>query len=175
MMFGTWTKSSSPSPARNIGCGGLSTRMDMFSMRSSKTAAIKAAKRLLTRLKKQGLASKRMITDKLRSYGAAKRQGHAGCRALRAQGPQQQGREFPPAAAKAGADDAGLPFARRPAALRLDLLSLPKSLRPGPLKTTLRISDPSPSPQRYGRMESYDPSPRLISLPAVLHVQPQIT
>jgi len=35
----------------------------------------KAAKRLLTRLlKKQGLMPKRMITDKLRSYGAAKRQ-----------------------------------------------------------------------------------------------------
>jgi putative transposase len=35
----------------------------------------KAAKRLLTRLlKKQGLPPKRMITDKLRSYGAAKRQ-----------------------------------------------------------------------------------------------------
>ncbi|MCV0429822.1 MAG: IS6 family transposase [Roseibium sp.] len=35
----------------------------------------KAAKRLLTRLlKKQGLAPKRMITDKLRPYGAARRQ-----------------------------------------------------------------------------------------------------
>ena len=35
----------------------------------------KAAKRLLTRLlKKQGIAPKRMITDKLRSYGAAQRQ-----------------------------------------------------------------------------------------------------
>lgn len=35
----------------------------------------KAAKRLLQRLlKKQGLAPKRMITDKLRSYGAARRQ-----------------------------------------------------------------------------------------------------
>lgn len=35
----------------------------------------KAAKRLLTRLlKKQGVAPKRMITDKLRSYRAAKRQ-----------------------------------------------------------------------------------------------------
>ncbi|MCF3643347.1 IS6 family transposase [Rhizobium sp. TRM95111] len=35
----------------------------------------KAAKRLLTRLlKKQGIAPKRMITDKLRSYGAARRQ-----------------------------------------------------------------------------------------------------
>ncbi len=35
----------------------------------------KAAKRLLVRLlKKRGLAPKRIITDKLRSYGAAKRQ-----------------------------------------------------------------------------------------------------
>ena len=35
----------------------------------------KAAKRLLTRLlKKQGIAPKRMITEKLRSYGAARRQ-----------------------------------------------------------------------------------------------------
>lgn len=35
----------------------------------------KAAKRLLIRLlKKQGMAPKRMITDKLRSYGAARRQ-----------------------------------------------------------------------------------------------------
>lgn len=35
----------------------------------------KAARRLLTRLlKKQGLAPKRIITDKLRSYGAARRQ-----------------------------------------------------------------------------------------------------
>ena len=35
----------------------------------------KAAKRLLTRLlKKQGMPPKRMITDKLRSYGAARRQ-----------------------------------------------------------------------------------------------------
>jgi putative transposase len=35
----------------------------------------KAAKRSLTRLlKKQGIAPKRMITDKLRSYGAARRQ-----------------------------------------------------------------------------------------------------
>jgi putative transposase len=35
----------------------------------------KAAKRLLTRLlKKQGIAPKRMITDKLRSYGAARQQ-----------------------------------------------------------------------------------------------------
>lgn len=35
----------------------------------------KAAKRLLTRLlKKQGITPKRMVTDKLRSYGAARRQ-----------------------------------------------------------------------------------------------------
>lgn len=34
----------------------------------------KAARRVLMRLLKQGLPPKRMITDKLRSYGAAKRQ-----------------------------------------------------------------------------------------------------
>lgn len=35
----------------------------------------KAARRLLSRLlKKQGIVPKRMITDKLRSYGAARRQ-----------------------------------------------------------------------------------------------------
>jgi putative transposase len=35
----------------------------------------KAARRLLTRLlKKQGMAPRRMITDKLRSYGAARSQ-----------------------------------------------------------------------------------------------------
>jgi putative transposase len=39
----------------------------------------KAAKRLLTRLmKKQGLAPRRIITDKLASYGAARRQVMAG-------------------------------------------------------------------------------------------------
>ena len=38
----------------------------------------KAAKRLLVRLlKKQGLKPKRIITDKLRSYGAAKRECQA--------------------------------------------------------------------------------------------------
>jgi len=47
----------------------------MCSTRSSRTAhTTKAAKRLLTRLLKQGVAPKRMITDKLRSYGAARRQ-----------------------------------------------------------------------------------------------------
>lgn len=45
----------------------------------------KAAKRLLTRLLKKGVAPKRMFTDKLRAYGA----GDAGSRALVAQGPQQ--------------------------------------------------------------------------------------
>ena len=42
----------------------------------------KAAKRLLRKLlKKQGSAPRVMITDKLASYAAAKRDGHARCRA----------------------------------------------------------------------------------------------
>ncbi|WP_352894474.1 DDE-type integrase/transposase/recombinase [Mesorhizobium sp. M0983] len=53
-----------------------SIRTVMCLTRSSRLAATaKAAKRLLTRLlKKQGIAPKRIITDKLRSYGAARRQ-----------------------------------------------------------------------------------------------------
>ena len=48
----------------------------MCSTRSSRSRRnTKAAKRLLTRLmKKQGMAPKRIITDKLPSYGAARRQ-----------------------------------------------------------------------------------------------------
>jgi putative transposase len=70
----------------------------------------KAAKRLLTRLlKKQGLAPKRMITDKLRSLRRSPATGHAARRALVAQGTEQPRPEFACAAAKTGADDAGLP------------------------------------------------------------------
>jgi hypothetical protein len=73
---GTSTRWPSPSPARNIGCGAPSTRMAMCSMRSSRPGATpRPPKRLLTRLlKKQGVTPERMITDKLRSYGAARRQ-----------------------------------------------------------------------------------------------------
>lgn len=75
---GTWTRSSSPSPAGNTGCGAPSTRMACARRdrpEPSQHQSGQALADLLTRLlKKQGVAPKRMITDKLRSYGAARRQ-----------------------------------------------------------------------------------------------------
>ena len=59
----------------------------------------KAAKRLLTRLlKKQGCPPRRMITDKLGSYAAARRQIMPAIE-HRCTRPQQPGRELSPASA----------------------------------------------------------------------------
>jgi len=90
----------------------------------------KTAKRLLVRqLKKQGLAPKRIITDKLRSYGAAKRDvmptvEHS------TQGPQQSRGKFPSAIAKTRTNNAGLPIRRWLATIYLSVFSSQKSFRP---------------------------------------------
>jgi putative transposase len=69
----------------------------------------KAAKRLFRELlKKQGRAPRVLITDKLKSYAAAKRQIMPRGRAPPAQGPQQQGGEFPPTDPTARADHEAL-------------------------------------------------------------------
>ena len=75
VMSGTSTRLQFGSMA-DAGYGGLSTKTDMCSTKSCRFAAnTKAARRLLIRLlKKQSRPPKRIITDKLRSYGAAKRQ-----------------------------------------------------------------------------------------------------
>jgi putative transposase len=71
VMSGISTRLQSASMARNAGYGGLYV-LDEIAQKRRNT---KAARRLLTRLlKRQGLSPKRIITDKLRSYGAAKRQ-----------------------------------------------------------------------------------------------------
>jgi putative transposase len=115
----------------------------------------KAAKRLLTRLlKKQGLAPKRMITDKLRSYGAARRQVMPGVEHRSHKGLNNC-REFARATTKAGTNNAGFPVTRKPSALRLCLLRHPKSLRPTPLKA-LRTPHPPSSPEGVGGMEGSD-------------------
>ncbi len=65
-------RSSAPS-LRSTNCAGSGRAPMMFG--SSIRTDMFSRPRLLTRLlKKQGLAPKRIITDKLRSYGAAKRQ-----------------------------------------------------------------------------------------------------
>ena len=116
----------------------------------------KAAKRLLTRLlKKQGVAPKRMITDKLRSYGAARRQIM----------PSVEHRSHKRLNNRAENSHAPLPKRERimqgfrsPGSLQrfVSIFSaFRKSLRPAQL-SAFRISDlPSPA-QCHDRMEGRD-------------------
>ena len=71
-----WTRSSLPYRQETLSVvGGPSIRTGLSLTKSSRTAATYGCQALLTRLlKKQGIAPKRMVTDKLRSYGAARRQ-----------------------------------------------------------------------------------------------------
>jgi len=81
----------------------------------------KAAKRLLIRLmKKQGLPLKRIVTDKLRSYAAAKRDVMSAVEHRSHKGLQSRGK-FPSAAPKTRAGDAGFPICRRLATFHLGL------------------------------------------------------
>ena len=113
----------------------------------------KAAKRLLKRLlRKQGCPPRRMITDKLGSYAAARSADHAGSRAPLAQGSEQQGGKFASAVPTTRAGDARLSVSQIPAAVRQCLLGRPQSLRSTPLPP-LRPCHPSPPPQRHGGVE----------------------
>jgi transposase-like protein len=77
-----------------------------------------SAKRLLTRLlKRQGCPPKRMITDKLGSYAAARRQIMPAIERRSHKGLKQPGRELSPASATTRAGDAGLSISGRPAAV----------------------------------------------------------
>jgi putative transposase len=68
-------RSSSPSPARSIGCGAVDQEGFVLDVLVQSRRDRKAAKRLLRKLlKKQERASRVLITDKLKSYAAAKRE-----------------------------------------------------------------------------------------------------
>jgi putative transposase len=72
---GIWMRWASPLPARNIGSGAVDQDGYVLDEIVQSRRDTKAAKRLLRRLlKKQGGAPRRMITDKLGSYAAARRQ-----------------------------------------------------------------------------------------------------
>ena len=109
----------------------------------------RAAKRLLIKLlKRQGWVPRRIVTDELASYGAAKREVAPGRdRAPEPQGLEQPGREFPPAAAKTGTTDAGLPLGRRAAAVHLGVLGCPQPLRSS-CQQASRDLHPPPSARR---------------------------
>src|ERR1700726_4942697 len=65
--------SSSASPGRSIGSGVPSTRTASFSMFSSRAGATRE-RQFRKLLKKQGRAPRVLVTDKLKSYAAAKRE-----------------------------------------------------------------------------------------------------
>src|SRR3954465_13644221 len=68
-------RSSSPSPARSIGCGAVDQEGFVLDVLVQSRRDKKAAKRLLRKLmKKQERAPRVLITHKLRSYAAAKRE-----------------------------------------------------------------------------------------------------
>jgi putative transposase len=71
---GIWMRSWLPSAGEHIGFGAVDQDGYVLDEIVQTRRNTKAAERLLIRLlKKQGLAPRRIITDKLRSYGAAKR------------------------------------------------------------------------------------------------------
>ena len=85
----------------------------------------KAARRLLTRLLwKQGRPPKRIITDKLGSYGAARRKVMPKVEHRQHKGLNNRAEKFPCSYPKAGADDAGISIVAGVAAVRLNLLKV---------------------------------------------------
>ncbi len=79
VMSGISTRLQFGSTAGSADCGGPSTKTAILDEIVQNRRNTKAARRLLMRLlKKQGMVPRRMITDKLRSYGAAKRQDMPG-------------------------------------------------------------------------------------------------
>lgn len=101
-----------------------------------------------------------MITDKLRSYGAAQAPDHAARRASLPQEPEQPGGEFTFAIPEARANPARISVDRIAAAFRLDLLSRSKPLCPLQIKS-FRLPDQILSPRRHSRMDDRRPADRL--------------
>jgi len=85
----------------------------------------RAAKRLLLRLIKYHALPKWIITDKLRSYGAAKREVAPGLDQWSSMGLNNRA-EKSPVISKAGTSDAKLPVTRRITAVRFNSFRHPK-------------------------------------------------
>lgn len=95
----------------------------------------KAARRLVMRLlKKQGMVPRRMITDKLRSYGAAKRQVMPGVE-HRSHKSLNNRRRTRICRSKTGTNAPGMPINREPATFCFAVLRRSQSLRSRSHKT----------------------------------------
>jgi putative transposase len=113
----------------------------------------KAAKRLLTQLmKKKALVPKRIITDKLVSYGAARRQVMPRVEQRSHKSLNNRARELARAAAKARLDDARLSVCGRSAAVHVSLFSRQEPVCSTPF-TPVRPCHPPLPPPGHGRME----------------------
>src|SRR5271170_5474017 len=112
--------------------------------RRDKAAAVKLMRKLL---KKQGFAPDVMVTDKLRSYSAAKAEMGLSTRHEQGFAQEQSGREFASADATARAQDAALQITRISPALPVHSRRCPKHLqRPAPS----HLPPHAPRPPRRG-------------------------
>ena len=113
-----------------------------------------AAKRLLRKLlKRQCRAPRVMITDKLASYGAAKREVMPSVKAPEAQGPEQQGGELAPAHATTRTADEAVQVRRPGTALLVRPRRDQQPLPPPPSSSARHpvSSRPGPSLPSLGR------------------------
>ena len=125
----------------------------------------RAARRLLTRLlKRQGWRPRRIVTDRLPSHGAAKREAAPTLehRARKASTTEPRTATSPP---ETRAPGAGLALAGRAAALRLGLLRGAQPPRPA-RPTPLRPRHPPPPP-RGARRPAAGRGPRRLRSPAI--------
>ena len=100
-----WTRSSSPSQAKNIGCGAPSIRTASSSMFSSKVVGIERRAALDAQAVEEDRAcAARHDHGQAALHRRSKERHGIERRASPAQGAQQQGREFTPAHATTGAD-----------------------------------------------------------------------
>lgn len=131
----------------------------------------KAAKRFLTRLlKKQGLAPKRIVTDKLRSYAAAKRDVMPAVEHRSHKGLNNRAENSHLPLRKRERVMHGLPIRVRLATVYLGVFSSPKSFRPL-APEGLSPCHPHSSDPRYGAVEGRDRRSTLIQLKALRRPQ----
>lgn len=157
MTSGILMRWSAESPAKSTGCGAPSIRTGMSSMKSSRAAAIQSREASADRLlKAQGGAPRRMITDILQSYGAARRHIMPNVEHWSHKGLNNR------------AENSHLPLRKRERVMQtfrcpgglprfVSIFSSSKSLRATPLKA-LFITDPRSPPTSHGRMERRDRS-----------------
>lgn len=124
----------------------------------------KAAKRLLVRLlKKHGLAPKRIVTDKLRSYGAVKRDVMPAVEHRSHKGLNNGAENSHLPLRKRERGDAGLPIRRGLATIYLSVFSGQKSFR-SVAPQALRPRHPHSSDPRHDAVESRDGRSSLTSM-----------